>query len=102
MAKQGSKYPGSAWAVLSCPHGVDIPETSKLYNNYQLVKPHGIDAYAYQKILLSAGAGVDQCVSCGLCMKRCPQGLKNPYLLKQVHQEFMELFNARVRARDVQ
>jgi Predicted oxidoreductases of the aldo/keto reductase family len=89
---------------MPCPRGVGIPEIFNLYNNYQLVKPYPIDALAYHKLILSAGTGADQCVSCGLCMKHCPQGLKIPDLLKQVHREFMELFtaHARVRGRDRQ
>lgn len=75
---------------MPCPRGVSIPEAFKLYNNYEIVKPNPVDKVAYQRMLLSAGAGADQCVSCGLCMKHCPQSLKIPELLNQVHKVLTE------------
>ncbi len=75
---------------MPCPNGVSIPEVFKLYNSYQLVKPHPIDKVVYQRTFLPAGFGADQCVSCGLCAEHCPQGLKIPELLPKVHAELVE------------
>lgn len=75
---------------LPCPHHVSIPVAFKLYNNYQLVKPHPIDKVVYQNNMILSGSGADQCVSCGLCVRKCPQGLKIPELLKIVHKELMD------------
>jgi len=72
---------------MPCPSGVSIPEVFKLYNNYQLTKPHWVDKGIYQNNFAAAGCGGDQCVSCGVCMEHCPQGLKIPDLLKTVHAE---------------
>jgi predicted aldo/keto reductase-like oxidoreductase len=80
----GCKY------CMPCPRNISIPEIFKLYNSYQLVKPHIIDKVVYQNTMIPSGSGADQCVSCGICMKNCPQDLKIPDLLKRVHEEFME------------
>jgi uncharacterized protein len=72
---------------MPCPRGVSIPEVFKLYNSYQLVKPHPIDKIVYQRTFVPAASGADQCVSCGLCAQHCPQGLKIPELLRQLHTE---------------
>lgn len=75
---------------MPCPRGVNIPEIFRLYNSYQVMKPHWVDKGMYQSSVVPAGAGADQCVSCGICMGRCPQGLQVPDLLKKVHSEFTE------------
>lgn len=72
---------------MPCPQGVSIPEIFRLYNSYQLVKPHPVDKLVYNRSLLPSGAGADRCVSCGICARRCPQGLEIPELLRQAHAE---------------
>lgn len=69
---------------MPCPTGVKIPDIFKLYNNYQFMKSKN-DRFIYQRVLVASNAGADQCVSCGSCMKQCPQGLKIPNLLKNAH-----------------
>lgn len=54
------------------------------------MESHVIDKAVYQSNLLPAGSGADQCVSCGICMKHCPQNLNIPQLLRNVHEEFMQ------------
>jgi predicted aldo/keto reductase-like oxidoreductase len=75
---------------MPCPRGVTIPEIFKLYNSHKLMKSHWVDKGVYQSNLIPAGTGADQCVSCGICTEHCPQTLKIPELLKQVHAEFMK------------
>ena len=75
---------------LPCLSGVNIPEIFRLYNNYEIVKPNPVDKAVYQRMLLTNGAGADQCVSCELCMQHCPQSLKIPELLRQVHPVLTE------------
>ena len=72
---------------MPCPSGVEIPEIFKLYNSFQLLKPNPVDKIVYQRTVLPAGSGADRCVSCGLCARHCPQGLKIPELLRQAHAE---------------
>lgn len=75
---------------MPCPQNVSIPAIFKLYNSYQLVKPHPIDKVVYQNSLVPTGEGADQCVSCGVCQQHCPQGLEIPELLARVHRELTE------------
>ncbi len=70
---------------MPCPAGVAIPEIFKLYNSYQIVKPHSIDKVVYRDTIVPSAAGADRCVACGDCVKHCPQKLPVPELLKKVH-----------------
>ena len=74
---------------MPCPRNVAIPEIFKLYNSYQLVKPNIIDKIVYSNGIVPEETGADQCISCGSCMRYCPQDLDIPALLNQVHEEFM-------------
>jgi Predicted oxidoreductases of the aldo/keto reductase family len=73
---------------MPCPRGVKIPDVFKLYNNYQFMNSNN-DKYIYKRVMVPAGSGADQCVSCGICMKQCPQGLEIPGLLKKVHSDLI-------------
>jgi predicted aldo/keto reductase-like oxidoreductase len=74
---------------MPCPRGVEIPEIFKLYNSYQFMKSN-VDKYVYNTIMRPSNSGANQCVTCGICEHKCPQGLKISELLKKVHNEFVE------------
>jgi predicted aldo/keto reductase-like oxidoreductase len=75
---------------MPCPHNVNIPEIFKLYNNSQMFTLHSADKIVYRRNYAAEGMGADQCISCGVCMRHCPQELKIPDLLKQAHAALME------------
>ncbi|MGN1122187.1 MAG: aldo/keto reductase [Eubacteriales bacterium] len=69
---------------MPCPKNVEIPKVFSLWNSSYMygVKDHG---YAQlEKENKSAAA----CVSCGKCMKICPQKLEIPALLREAHAYF--------------
>ncbi|MFA9381956.1 MAG: aldo/keto reductase [Acetanaerobacterium sp.] len=72
---------------MPCPSGVDIPETFRLYNSYERMKPDCTDKKTYQNSVVSKGSGADKCISCGLCVEHCPQKLDIPNLLIDAHAE---------------
>lgn len=82
---------------MPCPKGVNIPYTFKLYNDKYLFPDSsrfGLSpATAMYAVNLTGLAGEQQkdvslCVDCGLCVKKCPQQLDIPDLLRQADKEF--------------
>lgn len=74
---------------MPCPQNVKIPDLFKLYNSYQFMKSNN-DRYIYQRVMIPSGFGADRCISCGICMEKCPQSLEIPELLKKVHDDFLK------------
>ena len=61
---------------MPCPHGVDIPQAFRCYNEmFMESKGAGRHEYAQVVGLRKKSALPDQCVACGRCEKHCPQHL---------------------------
>jgi len=67
---------------MECPSGVDIPEIFKIYNKYAVDKNGGSFKEAYTA--LTEARQSHNCVSCGACMTKCPQGIKIPDRMKEI------------------
>lgn len=77
---------------MPCPSGVAIPSCFEIYNKLHLFgnTREALMLYAMRHGgVLRKGATnfASQCVECGLCLEKCPQGLPIPALLKQVAAE---------------
>lgn len=78
---------------MPCPAGVMIPLCFEEYNKYGMFG--GIDTAKFMYAFRLSGqigdgkAGyASQCVKCGLCMKKCPQGIRIPDVLADVVSTF--------------
>ncbi len=75
-----------------CPKGVAIPQIFSEWNRLSRIgaletgkdsdgKVHSVE---YMK-LKADGNGSDACVSCGICVKKCPQNINIPKALQEAH-----------------
>lgn len=75
---------------MPCPAGVDIPSCLLHYNSYKMFKDNHQKFY-YMAFNAGLTGGkpsfASQCTECGACLKKCPQGLPIPDLLKDVRRE---------------
>jgi hypothetical protein len=68
---------------LPCPSGVDIPEVFYIYNDLRM---YGDEARSKQFYAwLDEKTRADQCIECGECLEKCPQGIEIPDWLKKAH-----------------
>ena len=77
---------------MPCPHGVNIPHAFSFYNNKYLFRKGLINRIQYLLQLGGVQGGkkslASQCISCGLCIKHCPQKIKIPAELRKVKKTF--------------
>ncbi|WP_440948413.1 aldo/keto reductase [Methanosarcina sp. T3] len=78
---------------MPCPSGVDIPECFSIYNDLHMFRNVEGARFKYAVNMSGVftntepGGFASQCIECGQCMEKCPQGLKIPELLKDVAEE---------------
>jgi predicted aldo/keto reductase-like oxidoreductase len=67
---------------MECSVGVDIPRVFNIYNHYCNNK-NRID-FANFYISLYDSRRAHRCVSCGMCIKQCPQGIDVPERMREI------------------
>jgi hypothetical protein len=69
---------------LPCPSGVSIPRILEIYNDLIVYgdRPRAQLVYGW----LSEGERAHQCLECGECLEKCPQGIDIPEWLKSAHE----------------
>jgi len=77
---------------MPCPAGVNIPACFEVFNKVHLFGDleGSKDSYVMRMsgVLQRSGSGfASQCVECGKCLGKCPQGLNIPLILKDVAAE---------------
>jgi len=78
---------------MPCPSGVDIPSCFEIHNGAHIFGDKQVQRIMY--LLRHGGMGefgnpslASQCVECGECEDKCPQGLPVSTLLKEVVRDF--------------
>ena len=67
---------------MPCPVGVQIPRIFGLYNQYKITGNYGHFRMVYDKMPEDEQASA--CVSCGACLKKCPQKINIPEQMKKI------------------
>ena len=70
---------------MPCPVGVQIPRIFGLYNHYKLTGNYGHFRLVYDKMPEDEQASA--CISCGACLKKCPQKIRIPEEMKKIADE---------------
>lgn len=70
---------------MPCPHGVDIPTCFRCYN-MRSAEGYltGMKEYIMCTSMKAQPSNAGRCIGCGLCLKKCPQGIQIPDVMKQV------------------
>ena len=88
---------------MPCPYGIDIPGIFRFYNKtvnegtYVVSQEQKDYARARRRYLASYDKAVetvrqaDHCISCGKCMKQCPQRIRIPRELRRINEYVEQL-----------
>lgn len=67
---------------MECPAGVDIPRLFSIYNHYCMRKNPVAFNNSYRT--LKEGQEAHNCIACGECLERCPQGIDIPARMGEI------------------
>jgi len=78
---------------MPCPHGVNIPGCFTAYNmSYAMGFSAGMQIYFNSTAVLGPTAsGPGKCTRCGVCLSKCPQGIRIPDRLSEVRKHLEPL-----------
>lgn len=68
---------------MPCPMGVDIPTIFKLWNDFAKAPDQ---KWLYSAMIMGPQKDALRCISCGKCVKACPQKFDIPNLLREAHE----------------
>jgi predicted aldo/keto reductase-like oxidoreductase len=95
LAQTATAYRGSGFVpctgcryCVPCPSGVDIPGVFASYNRYRtsLIESPPMASAIFQMTYssLSPSEQAHNCIACGQCQTRCPQGIDIPRNIKEI------------------
>ena len=67
---------------MPCPANVDIAGIFATWNDSFKFRDNIANNWHYNNRIVKDGKGADQCVSCGMCMEKCPQSINIPQMLQ--------------------
>ncbi len=72
---------------MPCPQEVSIPDVFSIYNTAVAFESRLADRKSwYESGYRAKGHGGDSCISCGVCLERCPQNIDIPGRLIEAHE----------------
>lgn len=75
---------------MPCPQGVDIPTVFSCYNHmFTENKGSGRAEYMQMMAFRKSLQGAGRCISCGACVKRCPQSIDIPAELRKADRALL-------------
>lgn len=74
---------------IPCPEDVDIPRVINTYNQYAISKNKHIFVYLYEK--LEEERRAEHCISCGVCLDKCPQKIDIPARMEEIRDLYGEI-----------
>ena len=72
---------------MPCPQGVNIPGLFNIYNSYAMYQDKGDVNWRHGMLKQNNESGLN-CVQCGLCATKCPQGIDIPEKIAEFYKEF--------------
>jgi len=73
---------------MPCPSGVNIPRILSIYNEINIYREPAQPLRVYNQILKPAQRA-DNCIECGECEEKCPQGVPVIKALKEAHDRLL-------------
>ncbi len=79
-----------------CPNNINIPAIFFIYNKYKISnKPNKGNIFVAEYNKINKSSWVNKCMACSACSKHCPKRLNIPNLLKEVHNAYLSVKDAR-------
>ncbi len=74
---------------MPCPEGVDIPRVFHIYNQYAISQNKRFFIHFYEK--LEEEKRAEECISCGVCLDKCPQKIDIPARMEEIRDLYGEI-----------
>lgn len=71
---------------MPCPRNVDIPGVFRIYNNYAMYDNKSSAKWEYSEFIKDK-EDMSQCIKCGTCIKKCPQGINPIEVFEKIKEE---------------
>jgi hypothetical protein len=74
---------------MPCPHGVDIPNVFRFLNHGSMMNDWK-EAIRLYNIVVPDVKKASNCISCGVCLEKCPQQIQIPWAMGIAREKLMK------------